>query len=370
MVKKFLASFLLVLFSLTGFSPPQDDQEINRKIRQINSKLEELDQTKDSILDQIYNIELQYEKHIIVRNNLERKIRRIKQGIGELENRQNHLTGQIENFREDIKKVLRILYKTGGNTTLKLFLRIDDLNQLFENYHLFITLVGFKSEEISAARKAITELIEVKSRLQQQRERLKVNVDTQTREIGQLQKIRESRVALLQQINNDKRTYIRHLNELKLQAERLDDMIIRRKNTFKTLEIELTPLRKNIRWPLQGKVISTYGRKKSKKFDTYTMNNGIEIAPGDSDSIQSILPGVVVYADYFKGYGNTVIIQHSANLFSLYGRCRKLYVQTGQRVEEGELIGLVGDSGSLRGPALYFEIRVDIQARNPLDWLR
>jgi len=368
MGNKIIPWILLILWS-TLPAPGQEDQKINQRIQEINRKLEELDKTKDSILDQIYNVELRYEKQVIIRNNLENKIRKIKQRILRLEKEEKSLADRIEEFKEEIRKVLRILYKTGGNTYLKLFLRIDNFNQLFQNYHLFVSLVNYKSSEIDQTREAISQLIEVKRSLNREREELKRNSDLQTRHIRQLHQVKESRISLLEDINNDKRTYIQHLNELKLQAEKLDNIITQRKNIFKTKRINLSALKKKIRWPLKGRVISTFGRKKSKKFDTYTMNNGIEIAPVADESIKSVLPGTVVFADYFKGYGNTIIIQHAVDLFSLYGRCRKLYVQQGQRVEEGELIALVGDSGSLQGTSLYFEIRINVQAQNPLNWL-
>jgi septal ring factor EnvC (AmiA/AmiB activator) len=116
-------------------------------------------------------------------------------------------------------------------------------------------------------------------------------------------------------------------------------------------------------------LVSTFGKKRSKNFNTYTFNNGIEIKPTGGDSIKSILPGIVLYSDYLKGYGNVLIVQHSSSFYSLYGHCSKFLVTSGQEVQRGEFIALAGDSGSLEGKSLYFEIRVNIDAKNPLNWL-
>jgi septal ring factor EnvC (AmiA/AmiB activator) len=133
--------------------------------------------------------------------------------------------------------------------------------------------------------------------------------------------------------------------------------------------IDLKQIKGRLNWPIKGKVISSFGKKKSTRFDTYIVDNGIEIRPSDSDKVKAVYSGDVLFADYYKGYGNLIIIQHSRDLHSLYGHCEKFLKKKGESVTAGDIIAIVGDTGSTLGKSLYFEIRNQLKSQNPLKWL-
>ena len=76
-----------------------------------------------------------------------------------------------------------------------------------------------------------------------------------------------------------------------------------------------------------------------------------------------------MFADYFKGYGNLIIVQHADNFYSMYGHCDRIIKKKGDKVTEGETISIAGNSGSAAGKSLYLEIRKDLKPENPLKWL-
>ncbi len=118
-------------------------------------------------------------------------------------------------------------------------------------------------------------------------------------------------------------------------------------------------------------MITSFGLQKHPRFNTITFNNGIEIVPKNNDrTIKAIHAGKVVYADTFQGYGDLIIIDHGLNYFSLYGHCAECLVTKGDWVKEGQPIAIAGDTGSLKGICLYFEIRYKTKALDPLQWLR
>jgi septal ring factor EnvC (AmiA/AmiB activator) len=101
------------------------------------------------------------------------------------------------------------------------------------------------------------------------------------------------------------------------------------------------------------------------------MNNGIEIAPQkDGPTVQAIHPGKVIFADHFQGYGNLLIIDHGLNYYTLYGHCAEFLVNKGDLVRGEQPIAIAGDTGSLKGISLYFEIRFKARPLDPLQWLR
>jgi septal ring factor EnvC (AmiA/AmiB activator) len=99
------------------------------------------------------------------------------------------------------------------------------------------------------------------------------------------------------------------------------------------------------------------------------MQNGIEIEAPSLAPVGAVYDGHVVFASWFQGYGKLLIIGHPGNVYSLYGHLSDIKVKEGDIVNRGEEVGWVGDTGSLSGTSLYFEIREDGQPVDPEEWL-
>jgi septal ring factor EnvC (AmiA/AmiB activator) len=104
-------------------------------------------------------------------------------------------------------------------------------------------------------------------------------------------------------------------------------------------------------------LVSSYGKVKHPSFNTYTFNKGIGIGASPGSEFRAVETGQVLYAAWFKGYGNLLIVDHGDGYYSLYAHASELFVQVGDRVKRQQIVGRTGEGGSLNGPALYFEIR-------------
>ena len=122
-------------------------------------------------------------------------------------------------------------------------------------------------------------------------------------------------------------------------------------------------------FPTSGIVEVGFGKVVNPRFNTVTVQKGIDIRAGEGSRVFSVGVGTVVYSGWLKGYGNLVIVDHGSSYHSLYAHLKNRLVEVENEVEEGEEIGSVGDTGSLKGPYLYFEIRKGGQAVDPLPWL-
>ena len=345
-------------------------EDITKQIDGINTKLEDLKKEEGSILNDIYKVELQYEKAIIENNRIKLQLRNTETKINEKNAEKEELEKEIRKSKDNIKQILRLMYKIGGNSYLKLFIRINNLDQLFKNYQLFIQLIDYKSNEIEKLKRNISRLVAVKNELQAEYDKIRDFQKQKEQKVQDVRNIKQSRMGLIRNINNDRKQYMKMLDELEAEAGRLNELIYGKPLKRRLGLIDSDRLKGKLIWPLKGKIISFFGKKRSTKFDTYIINNGIKIKPSGSDQVKAVYPGEVVFADYYKGYGNLIIIQHAKNLYSLYGHCEKLLKERGDPVSEGELISLAGDSGSTSGKALYFEIRTQLKPQDPLTWLR
>src|SRR5439155_27111648 len=122
-------------------------------------------------------------------------------------------------------------------------------------------------------------------------------------------------------------------------------------------------------FPTNGVVEVGFGKVVNPRFNTVTVQKGVDVRAAEGSRVFSVGPGAVVYAGWLKGYGTLVIVDHGGGYHSLYAHLQGSQVEVGNEVEEGEEIGTVGDTGSLKGAYLYFEIRKQGQAVDPLPWL-
>jgi murein DD-endopeptidase MepM/ murein hydrolase activator NlpD len=122
-------------------------------------------------------------------------------------------------------------------------------------------------------------------------------------------------------------------------------------------------------WPAVGEVVGGFGRRRHPIYDTYTVSRGIEIGAPEGDPVTAVFAGRVAFADWYKGYGLLVILDHGGDYFTLYAHLREVSVRVGDSIEPGALLGRVGETASLTGPNLYFEVREGTDALNPLQWL-
>ena len=130
--------------------------------------------------------------------------------------------------------------------------------------------------------------------------------------------------------------------------------------------------RGKIPWPVSGTIIPGYffGKSKNAQFKEVVDNTGIQIQAPAGTPFRAVADGKVRFADWFKGYGKLVILDHGEGYYSLYAQAADLNVTEGQTVSAGEILGTVGDTGSLVGTSLYFEIRKNGIPQDPILWLR
>ena len=129
-------------------------------------------------------------------------------------------------------------------------------------------------------------------------------------------------------------------------------------------------MRGRLGWPAEGRVVEEYGTRVNPRFGTKTFRNGIDIDAGEGANIHAVFPGHVLYTGWFRGYGNLIIVDHGSEYYTLYAHVADIKVAEGDDVKQGQVIGTVGDTGSLQGPRLYFEVRYQGKPQDPAQWLR
>ncbi len=121
--------------------------------------------------------------------------------------------------------------------------------------------------------------------------------------------------------------------------------------------------------PVAAKVIERFGQVVDPEFGTRTFRSGVDFAADAGTRVRSVAGGIVRFAGWFRGYGRIVIVDHGDGYHSISGHLDEIHVKVGTPIEEGEILGTVGETGSLGGPRLYFELRESGEPVDPESWL-
>jgi len=185
---------------------------------------------------------------------------------------------------------------------------------------------------------------------------------------------RRKRADLLQEIRNKKSLELAAIDSLRQAEKALDRTILSlHGKPEKSAKEPLKHFKKYkglLNIPVSGKIITFFGPYKNRKFNVINFRSGIEIMADRGEPIQAVQNGIVLYSGWFKSYGNMIIIDHGMHYYSVYAHAEELFKSKGDPVEEGEVIATVGDTASMTGSNLYFELRHRGKPIDPLKWLK
>ena len=188
---------------------------------------------------------------------------------------------------------------------------------------------------------------------------------------GEYEKARKNKNYFLKKIKKKKQLGIQTRKELLKASNNLNDLI--KKLLTKLVSgtgLDISDKKGRLSLPVKGKILYKFGRLKDKQFASFIVHNGINIRVRTGMSVRSVFDGKVLYTGELEGYGNLVIIGHGKDYHSLYGHLDRIYVKQNQVVQTGDIIGLSGDTGSLIGETLYFEMRKNGKPIEPVRWFK
>jgi len=218
-------------------------------------------------------------------------------------------------------------------------------------------------------------LEDVRAELENHKTEKSMLLKTVNHQLNQISDERSKRAKLLARIRSQKSLELAALDAWKKAAKQLDQKIdalnkeINSPSNLKISEKPITAYKGLLKMPVKGKIINLFGPYKNKKFNIINFRSGIDIAAEKGESVQAVFSGKIIYAQWFNGYGNMIIIDHGTNYYTIYAHVEKIFKTTGDRVETGDVIATVGETGSMSGPKLHFEVRHHGNPQDPLNWL-
>ncbi len=351
-------------------------EQLKDKIEEKRKRADEAEKKRESILQGIQSLDERLIRHRQDHHDISKKVRKKDREIEDITEQLGTMRASIQERRDAILARLRVQYMEGRFGYVKALLAADSYVD-FQRRQQYLSAVSQKDYELLGAFRADVARMEQAERQRAEARAgmvaFKENIEKKLTDIRLLQK--EKKV-FLTKITQEKDSYNRTVEELERSASRVDSLLRELETRRRALAMRppTAPAlprgaKGALPWPADGQVISFFGRQKHPTFNTYVQRKGIEIRTTEGSFIHAVMPGAVVYADWLKGYGLVIILDHANGFFSLYAHASKILAKVGEPVAEGYAIGETGDTGMIGENTLYFELREGAEPVDPLHWL-
>jgi len=267
------------------------------------------------------------------------------------------------------------LYKTGELGPAQLLFAAQSLRELLERVRALSLLLEHDRLLVSRARTEQADLDAARREAIATGERAERALAELAERRRELAAERNEKQRLLARVRGDRAREAAALGELEEAAQALEQTLAELGEAPEPMpELPAGPpfpsLRGRLPAPVDAPIVRGFGRQVDAQFLTQVFHKGVDFGAERGTEVQAVAAGVVRFAGWFRGYGRMVILDHGDRFFTVHGHLDELRVEVGDAVEAGRVLGTVGDTGSLEGPRLYFEVREGGQAVDPRAWLR
>ena len=402
----FLALFFLALICAGQLyaNPPvsKDLKQLQKRIKALQKELASKETSKTEAADTLRESERAISKINRILVTLAQQLIDANMSLAQLSEQSKQIQSEIKMQQEQLGKMLYYQYIKGQQDYMQLLLKQQDPNQIARNLHYYGYLKRARSENINTLRTQLEQLDLLTRESHTKREEIVKIQSEQTKKKQQLEQEKMKREEILANLSEEIIQQQREITKLKSDEQRLSKLVeeinrllsqkkptpqkpVPQKSPPPATDKFTQPLHHNnllpdssargrsfeslkgqLRLPVRGELVN--------RFDSPRQEGGIKwkglfIRSQNGNEVKAIASGQVVFADWLRGFGNLMILDHGNNYMSLYGYNEAIYKRVGDRVRSGDTIATVGNSGGHRESGLYFELRHQGKPFDPLIWM-
>jgi murein hydrolase activator len=384
-----LACALILIVALQPCAAAADSkadlQNLRSRIESLQKQLEDKEGHRIEAADQ-----LKHSERLI--SDINRRIRKIHGDELELNARLEELAAEsvkVEQQMQEQRKLLAGLlihrYRQGDVDFLRLVLNLENPSQTARNLHYYTYIGRARASLIREYESNLAQLRALGREAEEKKARLAELKTTRGQEKSTLKQERENRKELLAKLSKEISHQRQELTTLQKDERRLATLVKRlsrmvsEKATKKAsgfvnkevpdVSLANTSFRKlkgKLRLPIKGELVGRFGEARVGGGPSW---KGLFIRAPLGREVLSVADGMVVFADWLRGFGNLIILDHGNDYMSLYSNNDSLYKQVGDRVKAGDVLGTVGNTGGQEETGLYFELRHNSEAFDPMSWI-
>ncbi len=348
----------------------QELQQLKGKIKNLQVTLSTKRKQQSSALKKLRSSEKKIATASKILRSTIRQLSKKESELKKLRRKQLTLESDKTSQKKALAEQLRSAYMNGKQEYLKLLLNQQDPEELGRMLIYYDYMNKARSKQVRELQTTLSELKNIDLAIQNEIRKLDLLRQSKISETKQLQKLKKKRELLVATLGKEIESKNDELTELEINAQELQQLIDSVRETIEEMDFSqplegLKNLKGKLKWPTNGKQIRKYGSRNQGQ-----RSSGILIEGKEGKEISSIHHGRVVYADWLRGFGLLLIIDHGKGYMSLYGYNQALYKDVGDWVEADEAIATLGQSGGQKQPALYFELRHQGKPVNPKKWFK
>jgi septal ring factor EnvC (AmiA/AmiB activator) len=352
--------------------PQTNAIDIGKLRQEISSHQEKIEQSRKeeySLLDELAALDKKIGAQKAKVDTLQTRLREQEQVIATKEKELATISRKNEALRQHLIKRLRSFYLLGRTGFLNIAFSNKTLPDLLLANDAYYSLVTYDQAVFAEYRKSVIDIDQAKRAHELEKtmqEHFLVDAD---KENSLLQQVAEQKNAVLKRIQTEKSLYEQALREIKKAESNLLNTLTKPSQVTEQKSHGFAASRKKLPPPVWGKLTSRFHDPAATDEDS-PFANGITVLTSDQAEVFAVYGGVVIFAGYMSGYGKMVIIEHDQQYYTVTARFDEIQVQEGDSVKQGQIIGTTGETATLFGKGLYFEIRHGAQPENPLDWIQ
>jgi murein hydrolase activator len=348
-------------------------QKVHQEIEDLRRRLEQGETTSGSVLEAMEELDLRVALLRRESESLRGEARAISEEERAARREAESLEARLAQTEGGLRDYLRETYKVGPARYLRVVTAASSPAQMAAGYRAIEAMSLGEAGRIDGYRADRDRLAAVLADLEAkggQLRGLQASLEGKARELREVRERKGAVLAGLQKEQASQRALLGELVQVEGEIRALLDRLARPGPADAVPSLGFARYRGQLDWPAKGRLSVPFGNVRHPRFSTEVPHPGIDISASPGQDVRAVFDGRVIFSDWFKGYGQMVVIDHGDAYLSIYGHVDERLVLTGQDVTRGDVIARSGQGGSFDEPGLYFEIRHAGKAEDPARWLR
>ncbi len=362
-----LSSLCICVYAddLTGLQ--NQSNELSGQITETNNRLKVVQDELSTNMQELQDLDTQIAQSQEEMININQQVDTLKQQIQENEEKLNETQQKVDKMQSLVDARLIAMYEAPKLQYLEIILTSESFTEMLSNYYNIKQLIEYDSELLKTVENQRKEIETTKKILAEKKQQIVTEKQTQQKKAQVLANIKTMREYYVSKLTKEEQELQTQIDEYNSQVSEIE------------AEIRLLALNSigpdyiggAMGWPVPGytALTSLYGMRVHPITKAYKLHTGVDISAPMGANFVASADGIVTKATFNKAYGNMVIIDHGGGVQTLYAHGSEILVQAGQQVTKGTEILKVGSTGYSTGPHAHFEIRINGQTVNPLDYL-
>lgn len=369
-----IASICLILSSLcicvyaediTGLQ--EQSNELTGQLSESNNRLKVVQDEISSNMQELQDLDTEIAQSQEELTKINQDVDTLMTQIQENEEKLNKVQSEVDKMQSLVDARVIAMYETPKLQYLEILLTSESFTEMLGNYYNLKDLIEYDSELLETAKNQRREIVTTKKILAEKKQQVVKDKQTQQKKSQVLSNVKKTREYYLSKLSKEEQDLQSQIDEYNTQVAEIEAEI----KMMALNSIGPDYMGGAMTWPVPGytSLTSLYGMRVHPITKAYKLHTGVDISAPMGATFVAAADGVVTKATFNKAYGNMVVIDHGGGVQTLYAHGSEILVQVGQQVTKGTQVLKVGSTGYSTGPHAHFEIRINGQTVDPLEYL-